>query len=187
MKKILASVLIAASLGGCATVPAPLQGSYATSSPRDTVGSGQAVRWGGEIIRVDPKNDATCFEVLAHDLDDQARPRRHDEASRGRFIACASGFYDPEEYDRGRDVTFVGALDGTELGKVGEFDYTYPRVKASQVYLWPRRLPPTRTGYYDPWFGGFGAGWYGPWGPYWNSPPIIIRQVPHPHPRPRSN
>jgi outer membrane lipoprotein len=184
MNKTLTIALLAAAVASCATVPATLQGQFAASTPRDAHADGQAVRWGGEIIKVEPKEDSTCFEVLARELDASARPTRR-EGSQGRFIACRSGFYDPEEYDRGREVTVVGQLSGTEHGKVGQFDYTYPHVVASEVYLWPKR--PLRTPYQDPWMYGYGPygpgwGWFGPgWGPYWGAPPIIIREHPHRH------
>jgi outer membrane lipoprotein len=180
MNKPLTITLLACTIASCATVPAPLQGQYAASTPREAHTDGQAVRWGGEIIKVEPKEDSTCFEVLARELDASARPTRR-EGSQGRFIACRSGFYDPEEYDRGREVTVVGQLSGIDHGKVGQFDYSYPHVVASEVYLWPKRVP--RAPYYDPWMYGFGPnwGWYGPgWGPYWGAPPIIIRERPHP-------
>ncbi len=179
---------LAIGLAACATVPPALQGQYATATPRDANAQGQTVRWGGEIIKVEPKEDSTCFEILGRQLDSNARPTPR-ESSLGRFIACRSGFYDPEEYDRGRDITVVGQVSGTDHGKVGQFDYVYPHVVASEVHLWPKRVP--RAPYQDPWMYGFGPawGWYGPgWGPYWGSPPIIIRERPHhsdPPPRDR--
>lgn len=177
--------LLAGALGACATVPAPLQGQFATVSPRDAAaggGQGDAVRWGGEIIGVDPRADKTCFEILARDLDLQARPMARDP-SNGRFLACRNGFYDPEEFKRGRDITIVGHLDGSEKAKVGDFDYTYPRVAADAIYLWPKRPAFVESPYYyDP--------WYGPWnGPYWGGPywgPTVIVRRPPPPPPPKS-
>jgi outer membrane lipoprotein len=178
---------LALALGACATVPTPLQGTFSPATPRDAAAAeGQAVRWGGDIIKVEPRAESTCFEVLARELDARTRPRDNDNApSLGRFIACRNGFYDPEEFERGRDVTVVGRLDGTEQGKVGEFEYTYPVVRADAIYLWPKRPPYPRTPYYDPWMYGFGPYWgWGPyWGPYWGGPTVIVRDHPHP-PRP---
>ncbi|GAA0719920.1 Slp family lipoprotein [Dokdonella soli] len=188
MSKQYAIVLLAAGLASCATVPTPLQGQFSAAMPRDTAnaGSGQTVRWGGEIIKVEPKTDATCFEILARQLDDSARPRSSD-ASGGRFIACRNGFYDPEEFQRGRDLTIVGRVTGTDRGKVGEFDYSYPHVAADAIYLWPKRPLYVRTPYYDPWMYGFGPYWgYGPyWGPYWGGGTVIIRERPNTPPNPK--
>lgn len=191
-KKIAATVLLASLLGACATVPTPLQGTFAKTTPRDAVTQSetQPVRWGGQIIKVEPKADATCFEIIARTLDMAARPERAKDGSNGRFIACHAGFYDPEEYTRGRDITVVGNLVGTEHGKVGEYDYTYPRVEATSIYLWAKRPLYTASPYYDPWLTGPGwGGYYGfgwGWGPYWAAPPIIIRERGGHHPPPPS-
>ncbi len=176
--------VLAGALGACATVPTPLQGQFAPVTPRDAAasgGQGEAVRWGGEIINVDPRTDQTCFEILARDLDSQARPVDRDPSG-GRFLACRNGFYDPEEFKRGRDITVVGHLNGSERAKVGDFDYTYPRIAADTIYLWPKRAMYAASPYYDPWY-GYGPWWgYGPyWGPYWG-PNIIVRHPPPPPP-----
>lgn len=187
MNKSLAIVLLAAGLASCATVPVPLQGQFAAATPRDATGAGgQTVRWGGEIIKVEPKTDSTCFEILSRRLDDSARPVASDPNG-GRFIACRSGFYDPEEFQRGRDLTVIGRVTGTDRGKVGDFDYAYPHVAADTIYLWPKRpLYIRQPYYYDPWlYGPYGGPWgYGPyWGGYWGwGPSVIIRDHPRPPP-----
>lgn len=184
MNKPLAMALTASLLASCATIPTPLQGQFSATTPKDHAAVGtQAVRWGGEIIKVDPKRDSTCFEVLARELDASARPLSRDPSD-GRFIACRSGFYDPEVFERGRELTVVGHLTGTEHGKVGDFDYAYPHVDADAIYLWPKRVAYARSPYYDPWMVGYGGG-FG-WGPYWGGPfwgggTIIIRDNAGPH------
>lgn len=188
MNKQLAIALISTGLASCATVPGPLQGQFAATTPRDAAsagGNGEAVRWGGEIIKVEPKTDATCFEILARELDAGARPVSRD-AKGGRFIACHSGFYDPEIFERGRELTVTGHVAGTDHGKVGEFDYVYPHVDADAIYLWPKRPRYVRSMYGDPWmtgYGPYGWGWgWGPyWGPFWGGPTVIIREHHHDH------
>ncbi|MEO5625801.1 MAG: Slp family lipoprotein [Dokdonella sp.] len=179
MNKQLVMALLSAGLASCATVPTPLQGQFTNASPRDALKTDPTgnVRWGGEIIKVEPKADATCFEILARELDDSARPFAHD-ANGGRFIACHPGFYDPEEFERGRDLTVTGHVAGTDHGKIGEFDYVYPHVAADAIYLWPKRARYVRSPYSDPWlygYGPYGIG-FGPFwgGPYWGGA-IIIR------------
>jgi len=184
-----------ALLGGCATIPKPLEGNYAditTASAQQGGAGGTPVRWGGEIIKTEPGPQQTCFFLLSRPLDNQARPKIGNAGqSQGRFVACRDGFYDPEVFVRGRELTVTGTLHGTVSQKVGEFDYAYPRVEADVVYLWPKRplvanYPP---GFYDPFWGpGFGPGFYG-WGnPYWHHRPsvIVVRPAPPPrhHPRP---
>jgi outer membrane lipoprotein len=168
----------AALLAGCATVPAPLVGTnFASVTPQQAVSgpanSGQRVRWGGEIIKVDPRADSTCFEILSRELYDDARPNRKDRSD-GRFLACKPGFFDPAVYEKGRDITVVGTLSGSEKHKVGQFDYTFAKVAADEVYMWPKRTVYV-AGYYDPFYGPcwgdpfWGPGWGPGFGPGWGA------------------
>ena len=183
-----------AVLGGCATIPKPLEGNYAnvtTSSAQQGGAGGTPVRWGGEIIKTEPGPQQTCFYVLSRPLDSQARPESGNAGeSEGRFVACRDGFYDPEVFVRGRELTVTGNLHGTVTKKVGDYDYAYPRVEANVVYLWPKRQPRSAyypPGYYDPFWGpGFGPRWGGPWGyPYWGGPRVIVVRPPAPPPPPK--
>lgn len=180
-----------ALLAGCATIPKPLEGTYtdvSTSSAQQGGAGGNRVRWGGEIIKTEPGPQQTCFYLLSRPLDSQARPKTGNTGENlGRFVACRNGFYDPEVFVRGRELTVTGTLHGTVSQKVGDFDYAYPRVEADVVYLWPKRpvisaYPP---GYYDPFWGpGFGPYWGGyPYGGYYPRPrQVIIVRPPAPPP-----
>ncbi len=136
-----AILLLLPLAAGCLRPPGNLAGKYddvnvkqAQTEPRE----GAAVRWGGQLVSMRPGKDQTCFEVVALPLDARARPQPSDRSD-GRFIACAPGYYEPTVYVPGREVTVVGALHGTTRGKVGEYDYTFPRVDATTVHLWPER------------------------------------------------
>lgn len=189
MKHFLLVAALGVLLASCATVPAPLQGQFTPTTPREAVASanGQPVRWGGEIIKVEPKAGSTCFEILARELDSNARPVPRDPSG-GRFIACHEGFQDPEEFKQGREITVVGRVTGVDHGRIGEFDYRYPHVEADAIHLWKPRPLYVRSPYQDPWIYGFGPGWgwgYSPyWGPQWGGT-VIIRDNPRPTPRPR--
>lgn len=189
----LALLAATAFVGGCATMPQPLQGTYThidSSAAQQGGASGSDVRWGGEIIRTEPGPQETCFYVLARPLDKQARPELGQAGGdQGRFVACHSGFYDPEVFARGRELTVTGKIDGTVTKKVGEYDYPYPRVAANVVYLWPKRpvyvnnpYPPS---FYDPFWGPWGPWGYGYGNPYWGGPRVIVvRPAPVPVPPP---
>jgi outer membrane lipoprotein len=166
-------------LAGCATVPEPLSGEFVGGEPSAGVAQGQRVRWGGNIIAVEPEATRTCFQVLARELGDNARPRLGDRSS-GRFLACREGFYDPAVFTSGRELTVVGTLSGTETRRVGEYDYPLPRVAADVVYLWPER--PERLYVYDP-FWPHWWGFYGPFGSFHYYRPFP-RSAPEPEPQP---
>lgn len=153
---VLATLLVAA----CATQPAPLQGAYTAVSPRDAVDAdrtGAAVRWGGRIIQVEPRENRTCFEMLATPLTASGRPYWASDEIGGRFIACRTGFYDPALFQRNREVTFTGRIDGYENRRIGGYDYRFPRLEADVVYLWPRRDRVNVIARPAPW----------PWWGYW--------------------
>lgn len=171
-------------LGACATVPAPLQGHYTVVEPNQVAASGRlgdTVRWGGVIIETQPQSERTCLEILSRDLSDMARPRPRD-TSHGRFIACRAGFYDPEVFQYGREVTVTGQVSGLSERSVGDYVYVMPEVNAEVVYLWPERRPDdlyVRT-YPGPFWGPwpYHHAWYGTW---------HARPAPRPRPRPRTD
>jgi outer membrane lipoprotein len=131
-----------ALLAGCATQPNPLQGEFQALTPHEAaVGdhSGASVRWGGRIIRTEPRPDRTCFEVISTRLAADGRPYWASDDTWGRFIACRTGFYDPALFQPNREVTFTGRIEGYEDRKVEAYVYRFPRVAADVVYLWPQR------------------------------------------------
>ena len=164
------TAMTALSLSACATLT-PVSGKFPPITPRQSqtgAEDGKVVRWGGTIIHAQPEATKTCFKVLAFRLHSDGRPKtRQGVSDQGRFLACAPGFYDPELYSPGREITFIGTISGVRTEKVGGFDYPYPKLQASQVYLWPLRLPArvSRTVYID---SGFGWGWGGPY--FWGGP-----------------
>jgi outer membrane lipoprotein len=157
-------------LAACAT-PAPLKGAYSPITPQEaaaTDATGAMVRWGGRIVSVDPQAQRTCFEMISLDLLDSGRPRSSGDRTGGRFIACRAGFYDPALFERNREVTFTGRVEGYETRKIGEYDYRFPKVDASVVYLWPERQRVERDPMLYPsmgWGWGSRRGWG--WGMGW--------------------
>ncbi|MFU8833165.1 MAG: Slp family lipoprotein [Wenzhouxiangella sp.] len=144
-------VLLLAS--GCATTPAPLTGDFAEFQPDQATDRSvnARVRWGGHIVDTQPTRDQTCIEILARDLDRDARPQAGDQ-NHGRFLACRDGFQDPAVFTSGREVTVVGNLEGFTDGQIGEFEYRYPRLHAETLYLWAERPDTVVYPYYDPWW-----------------------------------
>ncbi len=160
-------------LGACASTPVPLRGEFPPVTPlqaQQNPPRGTTVRWGGGIIAVEPGQNDTCVEILARPLERWARPQA-TTANFGRFLACTRGFLDPEIFRSNRDITIVGQVVGIEHRPVGDFDYPYPLVRATEMYLWAPRVVRVWSPYWGPaWGPGWGAwghGWGPGWGPGW--------------------
>lgn len=128
-------------VAGCVSTPAALQGEFAPVHPAQAARTGEIglpVRWGGRVVKVEPLVDRSCFEIVGVHLGEDGRPLPDDQSS-GRFLACRAGFYDPEVFLPGREVTISGHVDGYETRRIGEYDYRYPRLAADVVFLWPER------------------------------------------------
>jgi outer membrane lipoprotein len=156
-------------IAGCASVPAPLQGDFRTIAANEAATGnaiGALVRWGGVVIGVEPQKDRTCIQVLARPLGERSGRPLDVDRSDGRFLACRAGFYDPEIFATGREVTVTGEVVAMTQRTIGEFDYAMPELAAGVIYLWPPRIDYDRSfnsgpwpGWYHPW-----SPWYGPWG-----------------------
>jgi outer membrane lipoprotein len=158
--KLLTALAVALTLTACATAPKPLQGEYSPLLPDDFVNrdaAGERVRWGGRIVSVEPRAQSSCFEIVAMPLGSSGRPLKVDRTE-GRFLACRAGFYEPQVFEEGREITIAGRIDGFEMRKVGDYDYRAPRVAADIVYLWPERRESDFR--FRP---SFSIGWFGHW------------------------
>jgi outer membrane lipoprotein len=156
----LAVVILGAALTGCASTPEALRGGYNGPAPAEAGEEdiGAAVRWGGRLLEVQPQRDRTCFEILARELDDIARPVESSTRPGRRFLACRDGFADPASYPADSDITVVGEISGFETRPIGEYDYRYPVLSLEAAHVWPERrtvdpspLPPPRW-WYDPYW-----------------------------------
>lgn len=148
-------------LSACAGIPEVLQGNYTSQVTPAAVRldaqahTGEAIRWGGIILNVENLRKQTRLTVLAYPLDDSARPIT-DSSNMGRFLIHLPGFYEPANYEPKREITVTGHIQGVEIRKIGGYDYHYPLIDGTGLYLWPRRPEPPHQ-VFDPWY---------PWGPY---------------------
>lgn len=164
---MLAGVML---LSACASVPDSLKVpegqqlvTYTQVMSNPQINIGKQARWGGTIARIDNKADVTVVEVLSKELKSSARPASSDD-SPGRFRVYVKSFLDPMVYQSGRSITFVGQVVGTENGKVGEHQYTYPTLQASGYHMWQVQSNVNVTsysygmGYWNRWYGwGYGG------------------------------
>ncbi|MDZ4729616.1 MAG: Slp family lipoprotein [Xanthomonadales bacterium] len=159
---LLIALLATLMMTACTSIPTQLQGEYADVSPArvEPATFGTPVRWGGIIIDAKNETNRTCFEVLSRELDRYMRPKVEDITA-GRFIACKNGFFDPEVFAKGREVTLVANITGIEEHKIDEFNYRYPLLEVNDLVLWEERQDVLiYRDFYDPY-------WY----PYaWGSP-----------------
>jgi len=128
-------------LSGCASGP-DFPSLENQLSPKAAVAeadsaSGQSIIWGGVIINAKNLATTTRLEVLAYPLDKQHRPKITENAE-GRFFVEKEGYLETADYAASRHVTVHGKISRIEKGKVGEADYDFPLVKATEIYLWPR-------------------------------------------------
>jgi outer membrane lipoprotein len=127
----------------CACTPPPVLKTSSAAiavTPADAAAlaehyQGAQVVWGGELLEVRNRENASEMVVLAYPLDAGQRPQRRD-ASMGRFIAVLPGYVERYDYPSGRYVTIAGTLNGTRDDLVGEQRYAYPVVKTDAVHLW---------------------------------------------------
>ena len=157
--------LITLLLGACAGSPDYSRyGADSTITPQGVsaqpqLSSGQQVLWGGVIMKTVNLKDRTQVEVLAYPLDSSERPQI-DSVAQGRFILEQAGYLEPATYANQRQITVVGTVSGTLPGRVGNADYNFPLVTATQHKLWPKYRGETRPNIHF----GVGVGSGGSWG-----------------------
>lgn len=144
MKRLLVLVTAALSLGACSIVPEPIQlaeGSPLVSfnqiidDPSGLSVVGEKARWGGRIVGVQNKQDASEIEVIFFPEASNGKPRTGEE-SKGRFKAIVPGFVDPLVFEKDRLITIVGDVAAPETGIIGEQNYIYPTLSAMGYYMW---------------------------------------------------
>jgi len=152
MRRLVVLVALAGLGAGCARSPFPedltrtVNRSLSLTEIRadPPAHMGEHVILGGDIIKTTPKPGDTEIEILARKLGGGDAPERSD-GSTGRFLVRTAGFLDPAIYARGRRLTVLGTVAGTEERSVGDVGYVYPVIRAERVKLWPVE---------GPWVGG---------------------------------
>ncbi|XEH48479.1 Slp family lipoprotein [Edwardsiella tarda] len=149
-------------LGGCASVPASIQGNNSPILQKNfsqirmapNLYNGQQVRLGGQVINVINQPKQTLLEIAILPLNSAARPEL-GQGYQGRVIARSDHFLDPVNY-RHHLVTVLGTLSGSEQGKVGATPYTFVtlNIKGIQVWQVDETLPPVAE-----WDYGIGPNW----------------------------
>ncbi len=135
----LASLAMVVS-SACTTVSEQLKGEYSTLRPIDV--SEQSletqVRWAGVIFETRSQEDHTCFAVIARPVEKSMRPQSTNQSD-GRFIACKSGYLDPEGLKVESEVTLTGRIFHIDKREIENNDYLIPIVEVDSMTLWPAR------------------------------------------------
>ncbi len=188
ISKVFLSIITAAllCLTACTTIPQTLVGEYGNETPAgiNPQAKGTEVRWGGVIVDAMPDQQKTCFEILSKDLNKYMRPANNDTTA-GRFIACKTGFHDPEVWTKGREITVTGQFQFVDTRKIGDFNYRYPVIDVENMVLWQKRpdVVVRHYGYYDPFYSPYYWGYGRAWGFY----PHHRYPYPMRHPRVSTN
>ena len=96
---------------------------------------GKIALWGGTILDTKNLKDITQIEVLAYPLSSSYTPLQ-DSKPRGRFIIQHKDYLEPTTYTQGRLLTVLGNIGESQIGKVGESEYSYPVINSQQLHLW---------------------------------------------------
>lgn len=151
MKNWLSRIIIVSGISvvsACSSIPESIRVEDGTklvpfadarALPDDT--KGEVARWGGVIAEVKNLPEKTVIEVVNMSLSGSARPKISDKTE-GRFRIIADGLLDPMIYEKGKHITVLGSVTGSELGMIGDHEYHYPLVKADGIYLWKELKDP---------------------------------------------
>ena len=141
--KHILGIFIALVVIGCATGITQQSRSRVTftgtfSELQKTPGGyvGEVVMLGGKILKTQASHTSSELTVLQLPLGSKYRPVNSDQ-SKGRFLVRSDQFLDPAIYQKGRLLTVVGILKGSQARNIGGFEYVYPLLEAIEIKLWP--------------------------------------------------
>lgn len=97
--------------------------------------SGTLLMVGGTIVDTKNLKEGTRIEVLQKPLDGEGRPALTDETG-GRFLVLTQTYLDAAVFHRGRSVTIIGEVAGSQVQPLGEIEYRYPVLTAKELHLW---------------------------------------------------
>jgi len=140
--------------------------SYGSLASRPDEAKGKMVLLGGTIVQTVPKPQETEIEVVQKQVNSSGEPYLTDK-SEGRFLVVVNRFLDPAIYRSGRDITVAGEVQSSVLRRLGEIDYRYPVIAASEIYLWKEPFSPQGYPYPYPFgYPYYRRGWLYPGYPY---------------------
>lgn len=144
IKCCLTLALTTSVLCGCSSLPNELRTAGRTmvvtqyadwqSQLSLTDSLGYWVRLGGVVASVKNMKGITRLEMVNIPIRTNGKPILTEKPN-GRFVADIKGFVEPFSL-QGQLITLLGTSKGTEKGKVGEHDYTFPAMTVKQYHVW---------------------------------------------------
>jgi outer membrane lipoprotein len=104
---------------------------------------GRSVLFGGTIVRAGNDAAGSWVEVLQRPLGYRLEPKLNDQTG-GRLLLKSNEIWDDQIFSKGRKITLVGKVEGTETRSLDEIAYDYPILSVKEYHLWPQGR--TRTG-----------------------------------------
>lgn len=148
--------LIFLFLAGCSTVPVAIKEAPKPDWQLAEVGQqvsqhqGEAIRWGGQVIKVENNDEGSLLHIVQFPLNSFGRPNS-DQKSQGRFLALSNDFVDPYIYKSGTLVTVAGRLADQRSISVDKKTMTVPMVQVGTLYRWA----PAQQYYRAPYWSGY--------------------------------
>ena len=139
MKKL--AILLSLLVSACSNLPkniteAPIRDIQLAEVRNNTaIFSGNAVRWGGIIVKVDNHENSTGIQVLSYPLGHYGQPLLQ-RGETGRFYLKTTDFLDPVIYAQGIEITVYGIVNGEINKQVGDKSLTLPVVDSQNIHLW---------------------------------------------------
>ncbi len=96
---------------------------------------GETVMLGGRILDIRTSEERSEIMVLQMPLDHWNAPIQ-EELSEGRFLVFMDRFLDPVLYNKGKLMSMVGVVRGSEIRAIGQYEYNFPTIDAMEIKLW---------------------------------------------------
>jgi len=146
------SLILFGLIFGCAVISQELRSKVDSSLTFEEVFQnpwaykGKIVLWGGEIIQTLPEKDGgTVIEVLRWPLNWREAPQR-TVSFHGKFLVLVKSHLGLSLYERGKDITVAGEIEGEIQGKgdqrLTDDTYRYPLVLSKELHLWKNYFYP---------------------------------------------
>ncbi len=96
---------------------------------------GETVLLGGRILDIRTSEERSEIMVLQMPLDHWNSPIDEDR-SEGRFLVFMERFLDPVIYNKGKLMSLVGVVRGSEIRAIDQYEYSFPTIDAIEIKLW---------------------------------------------------